>query len=486
MASKLVEEIRVFCPEHGRVFHTSAKSQILCPVTGHLLAGNFPRGEAWEFCCDCHTFFPGKLGQGENAKKDCLVCGRQIERWYHCHSCSTLSFESNEPPEEKLAANIDFEKGIVPFCEACRTPSVDLFPQKHNCEKIKVELVTARENCFFCRKKLPETITEKVSRLEIPRKKKAIEKASPLAEISLITCPNPACARPIPANKPFCGFCGIVIIPNEGFNESKSRLEAKTLLLGTFCPNCNWINGSENKFCNQCGQALKSALPAVLETKPPEEPESQPTVFPNSEIAEQELSEKKTNKSHPMAVIGCVGIILFLGIGLAFIMGNVLFSSSPVANINSAEQNLNRNSGSNNLKTSSRNNQVIQTTPYPTENTNKPTNVKPTPDSAKNSSERNFDRTYLGAINYDNKIEIRLIRDGDNLSGEIIPQNRYSTQITVKGTIDDEGSFEMSEYDDQKNVTGFYKGYLYSNGKIEGTWSKPDGSKERPFSLTRK
>lgn len=117
-------------------------------------------------------------------------------------------------------------------------------------------------------------------------------------------------------------------------------------------------------------------------------------------------------------------------------------------------------------------------------NSNSMSNVMNSNMSSSNSSIDLFSREYEGTLNYDYEISMSLTRSGDSLSGHVVPKSKgYS--IRVNGTIDNEGFFDLSEYDDQNNWTGTYKGRI-SDGRIEGKWTKPDGSAERPLYLTEK
>jgi ribosomal protein S27AE len=485
MATEALRNIKVYCHEHGRVFPTPAKAQILCGVSKHNLAGDFPHGEVWEYCCDCETFFPSKLGHGETARKDCPVCGRQVVRRYLCGKCSTLSFESDEPPEGKNAANIDYEKGIRPFCQACLASTGGAAVQIHECEKTAADFVTPRENCLFCKKIIVfEPVEEPVL---IPAVEEPKKEAAPTRTIGkgFINCPNPACKKEIPEKSTFCGFCGMVLSPNSEVEDSKTRFQAKTLLFNSFCPKCNAPSSPEDKFCKECGQALKSLAVAEPKAPPVVAPVAPGVVTNASDTADKQISAiKQTGGNSALGIVGCGGLLLFIVL-LVFIFSKNSATSGNNANVNLAYNNSNYGSSSTNSNNSNSASTVNTTNTY-TANANKPASTATPSSTTNSSSSRSFNRTYAGKINYTNDIEMRLERDGDTLSGKVIPLNRYSTSITVSGTIDDDNSFEMYEYDDQDNITGLYQGTIYSSGRIEGTWSKPDGSAQRPFYLALK
>lgn len=92
---------------------------------------------------------------------------------------------------------------------------------------------------------------------------------------------------------------------------------------------------------------------------------------------------------------------------------------------------------------------------------------------------RNFVRTFSGAADSDN-LSMRLERSGTSLSGRVFSR-RSATEITVSGTIDNSGYFQMSEYSDIGVMTGSYGGRISPDGTMTGTWTKPDGTKPRSF-----
>jgi hypothetical protein len=118
-----------------------------------------------------------------------------------------------------------------------------------------------------------------------------------------------------------------------------------------------------------------------------------------------------------------------------------------------------------------------------TVNTNSTANIANT--ANKSSTQSSKTTEYEGTLNNNHEITMRLTRSGDSLSGYVVPKTS-GTSIPVRGTINSSGEFNLSEYDDKDNWTGSYKGTISSDGRIEGTWSKPDGTAERPLSLREK
>jgi len=94
---------------------------------------------------------------------------------------------------------------------------------------------------------------------------------------------------------------------------------------------------------------------------------------------------------------------------------------------------------------------------------------------------RNFTRTYSGTADNDG-ISMQLRRSGSSLSGKVFSR-RSVTDISVSGSISDDGYFEMNEHSDIGEQTGIYSGRISDDGTMSGTWTKPDGSKSRRFFL---
>lgn len=118
-------------------------------------------------------------------------------------------------------------------------------------------------------------------------------------------------------------------------------------------------------------------------------------------------------------------------------------------------------------------------------NTGNANTVSNAANAASNSSTPTLESVeYEGTLNNNYQITMVLTRSGDSLSGYVVPKSGGSS-IPVRGTINSSDEFNLSEYDDRDNWTGTYKGRL-SGGTIQGTWTKPDGSAERPLYLTEK
>lgn len=88
---------------------------------------------------------------------------------------------------------------------------------------------------------------------------------------------------------------------------------------------------------------------------------------------------------------------------------------------------------------------------------------------------------FRGDIGGRHKIQMRLRREGDALSGSYFYEGRLG-QLTLRGTIDREGKFTLQEFDEQGRQSGVFKGEWKDTGDfslgilLEGEWSKPDGT----------
>jgi len=95
---------------------------------------------------------------------------------------------------------------------------------------------------------------------------------------------------------------------------------------------------------------------------------------------------------------------------------------------------------------------------------------------------------FRGRINYDLKVEMTLVRDGERLSGSYF-YPRVGKNIDLKGSIDKSNVVEMRESDESGKDTGVFKGKWSTNAMgladIEGKWSRPDGSKETDFRVSQ-
>jgi hypothetical protein len=92
-------------------------------------------------------------------------------------------------------------------------------------------------------------------------------------------------------------------------------------------------------------------------------------------------------------------------------------------------------------------------------------------------------RIYSGAINETINIEMRLRRFGNTLSGSYF-YAKYRIPITLTGTVNPDQSFRIDGFDGDGTHIDAFDGYFFAGGTMQGNWSKPDGSRVLPFSLT--
>jgi hypothetical protein len=86
-----------------------------------------------------------------------------------------------------------------------------------------------------------------------------------------------------------------------------------------------------------------------------------------------------------------------------------------------------------------------------------------------------------GTLGKNLKIEMRLWKNGNKLSGTYV-YTHIGKDIRVEGNVDEKGGFRLEESFDGRN-TGFFSGQFLPGDRMEGEWSKPDGSGKRPFQL---
>jgi hypothetical protein len=89
---------------------------------------------------------------------------------------------------------------------------------------------------------------------------------------------------------------------------------------------------------------------------------------------------------------------------------------------------------------------------------------------------------YEGTINGKHFFKMVLTREDNILSGTLV--NTYKTENEVYGTIDDEDSFVLTEYEDGQKA-GVLEGRIMQGGELKGTWSTPEGKKWFPFFLIK-
>ncbi|MBW9150480.1 hypothetical protein K2F40_16170 [Clostridium sp. CM028] len=87
-----------------------------------------------------------------------------------------------------------------------------------------------------------------------------------------------------------------------------------------------------------------------------------------------------------------------------------------------------------------------------------------------------------GAINRNLNVHMKLFFNSNEVSGTYY-YDKYKTDIILKGVYDMDNNVTMNELDNNENITGVFKGKIFSNGEYIGSWSNLDGTKEMPFAI---
>ena len=93
-----------------------------------------------------------------------------------------------------------------------------------------------------------------------------------------------------------------------------------------------------------------------------------------------------------------------------------------------------------------------------------------------------FTKSFEGTINGKYGIIMTLTKSANSLSGTYTYKSQ-GPPIKISGTTDANGNLTINEFDDKGNMTGIFKGQLSGNS-IVGQWTKPDGSRAMPFSIS--
>ena len=247
------------------------------------------------------------------------------------------------------------------------------------------------------------------------------------------------------------------------------------------CPTCNLTFTDDYVFCTDDGTTLVEHIggeaPGVSKFSVSWETPTQ--------VVERPQQPQPSDASKWLyLIIGTMAAIIAGLLVFTFILpqtkkNEIVDASSPAietprnGNVAASNQNENVFALNQNVAVNNANSTPIKT---PESNVNSASNVqKPA------GLPRNFNRTYAGTVNYD-EIEMQLERSGSSLEGRVYPKYR-SADIFLEGYISDDGSFEMDEKSDIGVVTGVYHGRINTDGTMSGSWTKPDGSKSRPFFL---
>lgn len=96
----------------------------------------------------------------------------------------------------------------------------------------------------------------------------------------------------------------------------------------------------------------------------------------------------------------------------------------------------------------------------------------------------NFDfiKTFAGKIDNEYPLHIKLNSDNGRINGTYF-YDKVGSDIEIKGTISNDSSITLNEFDQKGNQTGLWSGKLINYNKINGTWSKPNGDSAKDFTL---
>src|SRR6185503_4712394 len=88
---------------------------------------------------------------------------------------------------------------------------------------------------------------------------------------------------------------------------------------------------------------------------------------------------------------------------------------------------------------------------------------------------------FKGSIGSTLDLQMKLVRDGDKLTGSYFYQ-KVGTRISLRGTVDKDGNLTLEEFDPNGKQTGLFKGLWAVQADdglitLAGNWSKPPGEK---------
>ncbi len=446
MEKTLTRQLKIYCPQHQTTFEVAESPKIVCEIREHSLSNDFPNAEFWEYCCDCQTFFPADLEVGGQAKTACTNCERLTVNRFICGSCKIVSFDSGEDTKGKIFTVSTDPKTIEPACPGCSTVFSEVKLLLHKCEETNAVFLTSRQTCPFC-KKISLLLAEKTTE----------------SELSSLKCPN--CKESVTADIFFCGECGFQLNQDVIIAERGTAV-AKTRLLGSICPTCGTANKSDSVFCGKCGQALKANKPepepesAITRTLPQTAPDgvisNNDGVLFNGQVLGFDDTVGNVKPIIPVKASGAIGCLTVIGVIFGGIILLVIIQAIVTTNkLPSANTNSNQKS-----------------------NSNKATNSG----AANSNLSTSFSTDYTGTIGKNNlSISMSLTRNGNNLNGTA----STGKTDTLFGTIDNNGNFTLTGYENGGNIkSGIYKGKIYNDGSISGTWTNPQGGQSSSFSLS--
>jgi hypothetical protein len=426
--------LRIFCPIHEASFEVAENVKIHCEITGHSMSAGFPYAEFWEFCCNCGTYSPSKLGRGDKARAMCFSCQNEVSKRFLCAICKVVSFEC--ATQAKGKSYFVTPGGMEPNCPGCgETAVLDGAVIRHQCKDIDAEILTAYESCPFC-----------------------LEKTAP---ISLPDTPSghcPKCSAPIVTGAAFCGKCKHRLRSDLSTDKLGTDI-TKSQLFGSLCPNCSTPIVPGSGYCAECGQAVKISSSTVPPPPPPPPPPGRrPASAVTSEPQSPLAAAIPVNTPGPSSPILKILGASILGIILLIVVVAGLRSGGTTPNSNARSP-------------------LPMNTPTPANRASSTNSNSALPDTFD-------DRAYEGTIgSKDRSFSITLTKNGSELTGTASTIGNWDK---IVGTIDSSGHFDVSGYEkgDMGKNKGKYTGQITTDGTvITGKWSNMTDTKESDFTV---
>lgn len=113
-------------------------------------------------------------------------------------------------------------------------------------------------------------------------------------------------------------------------------------------------------------------------------------------------------------------------------------------------------------------------------NTNVIPNSNVTQDDKNDVITAQYEKSYIGTINNNLSIHMKLKFEGSEVSGTYY-YDKYKVGLQLKGIMDNQNNIEMKEYDLKGILTGIFKGEITPTHEIQGSWLSPNGEKVMTF-----
>lgn len=270
----------------------------------------------------------------------------------------------------------------------------------------------------------------------------------------------PKCFLQYDDNENFCFNDGITLDVLSGSQEQVTVTIPVASNQTVKCRQCETENKVSSKFCKKCGITFTPNEPIFIPLHNSSSNQQETVVISTAPKVETQnftayppLSQNpiiQTDNTTKYILGGLGGLIALIFFGVFLYPSNKTKESEDKSNKTTSEKS-SKTEGNNSV--------------------------------SKNSSNlpNSFERDYRGTISTKD-CSMSLTRDGEKLSGTIATDRH---QDTLKGKIDEYGEFQLNGYEDGNVFTGIYTGRINDDGNIEGSWTTPQGTKPRSFSLTQ-